>query len=376
MKESIRNFEKIDLAISYIQFSGWEILKPLIRGKENRVRVLCTDQLGITDPKAVIAMQRAGVSIRAYDGSNVFHPKVVIVRNNGSDCVLVGSANLSRSALVSGVEAISLIDDKEGKARDWFERLFSDRSVEFSTEILEKMETLYTARVKSNLVFARTQKEATASTDVAVATETIEAAFASLPSLVVPLNADKAANNVRTLKRIQAILDQPRLLEGKALSEFKLIGFAANGQLTPLGMQARGQQKETIARLWMQWLKQASTAEISSTSPSGMLEQTRIAFATFWRLPKVVREFYLTNCTAPAAEIRPLLQVIELLANTGRDYPSLRLKDLETLASMLDATGGLPAKTRAIVGDYLANKGTRGWREPDREIVLRAWAAV
>ncbi len=113
LKKVIRRFENIDLAVSYIQFSGWELLKPLIRGKESKVRVLCTDQLGITDPKAVADMQRAGVAIRAYSGSNVFHPKVVIVKKGGLTSVLVGSANLSRSALVSGVEAVSLVDDEE-----------------------------------------------------------------------------------------------------------------------------------------------------------------------------------------------------------------------------------------------------------------------
>ena len=376
VRAALKGHESMDLAVSYIQTSGWDILQPLVKGKERSIRVVCTDQLGITDPKAVRSMLDAGLDVRAYEGSVVFHPKVMIVRTGVSRNVIVGSANLSRSALITGVEAISITEDQDGAALAWFEKLFDTQSVKFSKKRLAKMEKRFAARVKSNLVFASDQKKAGGGENDVIATDTIEATFSSLPPLVVPLNADKAANNVRTLRRIQAILDEPAILKGKALSEFKLIGFAKNGALSALGKGAQGQSKEEIARLWMQWLKNASTSELKLASPSGMLEQARTAFTTFWNFPVSIRDFYLANCTNPSADERPLLQTIELLANTGRVHPKLTLKNLGTLTAMLDATSGLSAKTREVIRGYLQNKGTRGWGEPDRAILLRAWAAA
>jgi HKD family nuclease len=375
VRDGIEGFESLAVAVSYVQLSGWELLRPIIAGKANQVRLVCTDQLGITDPAAVRAMQAAGVAVHAYTGAKTYHPKIFIASGGHQpDRWVLGSANLSRSALQSGVEAVFSATDDEGEASEWFEKLFNEESEPFDDARLSKLEAAFAARIKGNLTAVQAQESVapSSSTDTAAA-ETIEAAFASLPNIVVPLNADKAGNNVRTLKRIKEVLDNPSQLKGKALSEFKLMGFAKDGFLTPMGLNSKGKSREQIARNWMGWLKHASTADVQLANPCGMLARAKIAFETFWAFPKRVRDFYLENATKPTREVRPTLQVIELLANTGRRIPNLTVEDITTLSSMLNSTSHLPLRQRAIVQDYLDNKGTRGWSEPDRVFLLKAW---
>jgi HKD family nuclease len=52
LRALFKDAERISIAVSYIQLSGWrvleEILEPFDRSK---IRLVSTDQLGITDPK-------------------------------------------------------------------------------------------------------------------------------------------------------------------------------------------------------------------------------------------------------------------------------------------------------------------------------------
>lgn len=378
VSDSITGFETLSIAVSYVQLSGWELLRPLIGAKANQVRLICTDQMGITDPAAVRAMQTAGLTVHAYTGTKVYHPKVFITSRAGQPTRwILGSANLSQSALQSGVEAVFASQDDNGEAAAWFEALFAQQSTPFDNTRLAALELAFAARLKGSLAAAQARPLTvpTIKQDPGSA-EAVEAAFASLPDIVVPLNADKAGNNVRTLRRIKEILDDATQLEGKALSEFKLIGLARDGGYTPVGQSARNMTPSQIAERWMSWLKHATPQDIAAANPSGRLAQARLAFDTFWTFPAAVRTYFLQNSTSPARNIRPHLQTIELLANTGKRIPELTVRDVATLSKLLAATGQLQPRVRVAVRDYLENKGTRGWNEPDRELILRAWHAA
>lgn len=373
--ENVLGFQRLAIAVSYVQLSGWELLKPLFAGKFSEVRLLCTDQFGITDAAAVRALQKAGVVVHAYTGDRVFHPKVYIASFHGKpDRWVMGSANLSGSALQTGVEAAFSEDDINGNAIAWFDQLFANGSQPFDDLRLKALERANVARIKGNLATAQAKQipDAAVPNDP-IAAETIEAVFGALPDIVVPLNADKAGNNVRTFRRIKEILDNPAQLTGKAFSELKLIGLARDGGYTVIGQQAQGRSIPEIAKIWMKWLKAAPSDEIAAANPSGRLARAAIAFETFWSFPEDVRNFFLANATHPTLATRRSLQVIELLANAGRAMPNLTLADVSTLSQLLAATAQLSPRVRAIVGDYLDNKGTRGWSEPDRKIILEAW---
>lgn len=375
ISSGISDFDTLSIAVSYIQLSGWELLQPLIADKVDHVRLVCTDQLGITDPSAVRAMQMAGLTVHAYTGAKVYHPKIFIASRKGQpDRWVLGSANISRSALQSSVEAVFQSHDDDGGALTWFNTLFAQDSEPFDEARLAALELAFAARIKGALAAVRARPlPLRVLRQDAAASETVEAAFASLPDIVVPLNADKAGNNVRTLRRIKEVLDDAGQLREKALSEFKLIGLALDGGYTPVGQSARGKELAEIAKLWMSWLKYATQQEVQAANPSGRLAQARIAFDTFWSFPAPVREYFLNHATAPAPDIRLHLQAIELLANTGKRMPNLTVEDIQTLSKMLTATAQLQPRVRTIIEDYLANKGTRGWSEPDRVLVLQAW---
>ena len=108
---------KADIAVAFTMRSGIQILEPhfkdlLDRGGE--LRFLTGDYLDVSDPGALTQLldlkktprDRGLVSLRIFQaGSLSFHPKVYIIRyQDGSGVAIVGSSNLSASALGAGVE--------------------------------------------------------------------------------------------------------------------------------------------------------------------------------------------------------------------------------------------------------------------------------
>src|SRR5689334_10414573 len=96
----IRNAHSVDIAVSYLQMSGWYILQnDLARIPPDRVRIVTTDQMNITQPAVLRKALRMGVDIRCYCGSRVFHPKVYIFRgiDESESIAILGSANISAS---------------------------------------------------------------------------------------------------------------------------------------------------------------------------------------------------------------------------------------------------------------------------------------
>jgi HKD family nuclease len=380
VKSLASDVEALSVAVSYIQLSGWELLVEVIPpAKLANTRVLCTDQLGITDPKAVRAIQAAGVRIRAYSATNiVFHPKVYIGQHTGrASRFALGSANLSRSALLTGVEVNLNGEDSDSTLLSWFDELFNDpaKSADFDEARIEALERAYAARLKSRLSYQRTIDlgVGAAAADLSVAM-TLESAFAGLEGELMPLNIDKGGSTVRTLRYVEKLLNGAKPLKAdKSAGDMGRLGFAYNLNLTALGQAAVGKDWEGIARLWTAWLKGTSEADLMAINPTGRLLRARLAFETFWTFPPDVTGFFLEESEGAKGGTRALCETIELLANAGRPLPSLSLDDVATLSSILDATTALPPVVQESIKDYLENKGTRGWNFPDRRLVLKAW---
>lgn len=92
--------------------SGVKMILPDLREAINRgvkVRILTGKYLGITQPTALYLLKSEfgdKIDLRFYytQTEQSFHPKAYFFhKKNGSD-VFVGSSNISRSALTSGVE--------------------------------------------------------------------------------------------------------------------------------------------------------------------------------------------------------------------------------------------------------------------------------
>ncbi|RMD85355.1 MAG: HIT domain-containing protein, partial [Candidatus Dadabacteria bacterium] len=123
--------ERFDMAVAFILPSGLELLAPYIEdllARGGSLRVVTGDYLDATDPGAlqrlldVTEPYRENVELRVFEcGSDrTFHPKAYIVhRRAGRGTAFVGSSNLTRTALASGVEWNYRVIDR--RDRDGFE---------------------------------------------------------------------------------------------------------------------------------------------------------------------------------------------------------------------------------------------------------------
>ena len=141
LKNSIKNADKIDIIVSFLMESGVRMIladlsQALKRG--TKIRILTGNYLGITQPSALyLIKQELGdqVDLRFYNESNrSFHPKSYIFHYKNRSEIYIGSSNLSRSALTSGIEwnyRFSSLNDKEAYQAffDQFEELFQNHSV-------------------------------------------------------------------------------------------------------------------------------------------------------------------------------------------------------------------------------------------------------
>ncbi|MCY3888715.1 MAG: DEAD/DEAH box helicase family protein [bacterium] len=134
------DIDRIDLAVSFIMKSGVDLIADhleiaLQRGA--RIRFLTTDYLSITDPDALTRLldladrpdlDEGQLQLRVFHDPKVsFHPKAYLFRSTSSAIAggFVGSSNLSRSGIRSGVEW-NLGVDQIGPLVDSFERLWAD----------------------------------------------------------------------------------------------------------------------------------------------------------------------------------------------------------------------------------------------------------
>lgn len=108
---SLKKAERVDIIVSFLMESGVKMLlrelgNALDRGA--KIRILTGNYLGITQPSALyLIKQKLGdrVDLRFYNEKNrSFHPKSYIFHYADYSEIYIGSSNISRSALTSGIE--------------------------------------------------------------------------------------------------------------------------------------------------------------------------------------------------------------------------------------------------------------------------------
>ncbi len=109
--QHIEDSETIYLLISFVMESGVELLAPSLRVAAKGgadIKILTGDYLYVTQPEALRELREIhpAIEVRLWNSHGVsFHPKAYLFRKRmGDDVVIVGSSNLSRSALTTGVE--------------------------------------------------------------------------------------------------------------------------------------------------------------------------------------------------------------------------------------------------------------------------------
>ena len=146
---SLKKADSVDIIVSFLMESG---VKMLLEELENalqrgaRIRILTGNYLGITQPSALYLIKRKlgnQIDLRFYNEKNrSFHPKSYIFHYEDYSEIYIGSPNISRSALTSGIEwnyrFRSTTDPQSyDKFYETFEDLFQNHSIAIDDEELD-----------------------------------------------------------------------------------------------------------------------------------------------------------------------------------------------------------------------------------------------
>ena len=149
---SLQKADSVDIIVSFLMESGVKMLlkeleKAIKRG--TKIRILTGNYLGITQPSALYLIKRElgdQIDLRFYNEKNrSFHPKSYIFHYEGYSEIFIGSSNISRSALTSGIEwnyrFRSTTDPiSYDKFFSTFEKLYNNHSVVVDdTQIFKKL---------------------------------------------------------------------------------------------------------------------------------------------------------------------------------------------------------------------------------------------
>lgn len=102
---------RVDLAVAFIMESGVRLISEHLRdvvARGGKVRILTGDYFGVTEPDALLHLRDLGdgIELRVFESAGgSFHPKSYILHGAlGQGTAFIGSSNLSRTALGSGIE--------------------------------------------------------------------------------------------------------------------------------------------------------------------------------------------------------------------------------------------------------------------------------
>lgn len=133
--------DRVDAVVAFIRWTGLNLLRPAIEDARRRgvpVRVLTTTFTGSTQRPALDWLVEQGVEVKVSYDTRItrLHAKAWLVhRDTGFSTAYVGSSNLSRAALVDGIEwnvrlAEAAAEPVVDKLRATFDSLWNDPSFE------------------------------------------------------------------------------------------------------------------------------------------------------------------------------------------------------------------------------------------------------
>lgn len=150
LKISMMRAKQIDIIVSFLMESGVKLILGDIKAALDRgakVRILTGNYLGITQPSALYLIKKElgdRVDLRFYyDKGRSFHPKSYIFHYDNMEEIYIGSSNISKSALTSGIEwnyRFNSIADRENFQLFYhtFEDLFFHHSIIVDEEELRR----------------------------------------------------------------------------------------------------------------------------------------------------------------------------------------------------------------------------------------------
>ena len=140
---------------AFMMKSGVNEVLPALRDASMRgadIKILTGDYLSITQPDALKLLHEGlpAAELRMIEsGGTSFHPKAYLFKSQNSSTVIIGSSNLSRSALTKGIEwnlyAPSTVDGElfETSADEFMKMFLSANTVPINNEQIELYRTRY-----------------------------------------------------------------------------------------------------------------------------------------------------------------------------------------------------------------------------------------
>ena len=127
ISEEIKKSNFILIFVSFIKASGLSEIISQLNGQD--VKVICTSELNITEGEALLKLlENENTDCRLYNPANgVFHSKVWYFENDAYTSCLIGSANLTYSALQDNFETSILIESSDTNAlKEKFKSIFEE----------------------------------------------------------------------------------------------------------------------------------------------------------------------------------------------------------------------------------------------------------
>ena len=150
LKNSMMYADQIDIIVAFLMESGVKMILRDLKSALSRgakIRILTGNYLGITHPSALYMLKRElgdKIDLRFYnDSKRSFHPKAYIFHYGENGEIYIGSSNISKSALTSGIEWNYRFTSELDKYNfnlfyETFEDLFNNHSIIIDDEELKK----------------------------------------------------------------------------------------------------------------------------------------------------------------------------------------------------------------------------------------------
>lgn len=156
LREDIRKSSSIYILSSFIMKSGIDIIYDDLKislDKGADIKILTGDYLYVTQPQALeklLTLESDNLEIRLWrsDGAT-FHPKSFIFKHREEGAIIVGSSNLSRAALTTGVEWNLRMNRQASKSTfdqsvfQFIKLFYADETIEINRESIKQYEKDY-----------------------------------------------------------------------------------------------------------------------------------------------------------------------------------------------------------------------------------------
>ena len=107
----IAKADKMLLVVAYVRENGVDVILKHIKDKP--IKLICSLDMGITQLSGIEKLLTNGVEVKVYTShKGTFHSKIWLFGKDKEWRMLIGSANLTRAALIDNVEASVLVADK------------------------------------------------------------------------------------------------------------------------------------------------------------------------------------------------------------------------------------------------------------------------